>query len=218
MKTVFFDLDGVLLDTEPLYRRFWMEAVQAYGHTMCEEEALALRSLDASLAAEWFEKKFGSDIYGKVREKRKELMEAHRANEPVRAKSGAAKLLRELEQKEINYYIVTASPLSRVERYTKEAGLDLDPKKVISTKCVSRGKPFPDVYLEAMRTAGCKAKEAVAVEDSPNGIRSSKAAGCYTIMIPDLTQPSEEDLLYCDEVVSNLYELARSHFDSTLQI
>ena len=203
-KTLFFDLDGVLLDTEPLYRRFWMEAIVKCGYEMREEEALALRSLDASLSRAWFAKRYGSDIYDTVRETRKQLMEAYREDHKIQAKAGAVELLREMAEKNIRYFIVTASPLSRVERYRKDAGLDLDPARVISTKTIARGKPYPDVYLEAQRIADCAPEEAVAIEDSPNGIRSAKAAGCFTIMTPDLTQPTEEDLQYCDRVLQDL--------------
>lgn len=209
MKTIFFDLDGVLLDTEPLYRRFWMEAVKKCGYEIREEEALSLRSLDASLSRAWFQKRYGEDVYDTVREIRKQLMEAYRDGNPIRAKEGAKEILRDLAEKQICYYIVTASPLSRVERYTKDAGLTLDPARVISTKTVSRGKPYPEVYLEAQKIAGCSPEESIAVEDSPNGIRSAKAAGCITVMIPDLTQPTEEDLQYCDHVIDRLTEIEK---------
>ncbi|MBO6205803.1 MAG: HAD family phosphatase [Lachnospiraceae bacterium] len=215
-KTLFFDLDGVLLDTEPLYRRFWMEAIEKCGYEMREKEALALRSLDASLSRAWFAKRYGSDIYDTVRETRKQLMEAYREDHKIQAKAGAVELLREMAEKNIRYFIVTASPLSRVERYRKDAGLDLDPARVISTKTIARGKPYPDVYLEAQRIADCAPEEAVAIEDSPNGIRSAKAAGCFTIMIPDLTQPTEEDLQYCDRVLQDLsavLSFAENHGD-----
>ena len=204
MRTIFFDLDGVLLDTEPLYRRFWKEAAAECGYTIKDEEALSLRSLDAMLSRAWFREKYGTDIYDTVREMRKKLMEEYRAGNPITAKQGAAEVLKEIDRTKRPYYIVTASPLSRVERYTKDAGLSLDPSRVISTKTVSRGKPYPDVYLEALRLAGCSADEAIAVEDSPNGIKSAKAAGLFTVMIPDLTSPTEEDKLYCDIVLENI--------------
>ena len=206
-RTLFFDLDGVLLDTEPLYRRFWMEAIVKCGYEMKEEEALSLRSLDASLSRAWFEKRYGSDIYDTVRETRKQLMEAYREDHKIQAKNGAAELLQDMAEKKIRYFIVTASPLSRVERYKKDAGLEIDPALVISTKSISRGKPYPDVYLEAQRIAGCSPEESIAIEDSPNGIKSAKAAGCYTVMIPDLTEPTEEDLKYCDKVLESLSDV-----------
>jgi len=217
MRTILFDLDGVLLDTEPLYRRFWKEAAKACGLEMTDEEALGLRSLDGALARKRFEERYGADVYTDLRETRKRLMEEYRADHPVRAKAGAAEMPEMLAELGIDYYIVTASPLSRVERYTKDAGFSLDPARVISTKTVARGKPYPDVYQEAMRIAGVKISRdteaeapagtgelPIAVEDSPNGIRSAKAAGCYTVMIPDLTQPTEEDRKYCDRVCDDM--------------
>jgi len=184
-----------------------MEAIVKCGYEMREEEALALRSLDASLSRAWFEKRYGSDIYDTVRETRKQLMEAYRDEHKIKAKAGAAELLAEMEEKKIRYFIVTASPLSRVERYKKDAGLLIDPALVISTKTISRGKPYPDVYLEAQRIANCAPQDCVAIEDSPNGIRSARAAGCFTVMIPDLTQPTKEDLQYCDKVLKDLSEV-----------
>ena len=204
---LFFDLDGVLLDTEPLYLRFWMEAAANCGYEMRREEALSLRSLDASLSAAWFRERYGSDIYDTVREERKRLMEKYRDTQPIRAKAGAAEILEEMAQRRIDYYIVTASPLSRVERYTGDAGLCIAPERVISTKTVQRGKPYPDVYLTAQKIAGCTPEESVAIEDSPNGIRSAKAAGCVTVMIPDLTPPTEEDRGYCDRVLEHLLQI-----------
>ena len=204
---IFFDLDGVLIDTEPLYSRFWREASEAFGIEMTYEQSLRMRSLDSGLAREHFRDLAGRDIYEAVREERKSRMEAWRREHPVRAKAGAAELLNWLRETGRPYYLVTASTSGRAGRYTKDAGLGIGEAQIISTKSVARGKPFPDVYLEACRIAGCAPEEAVAVEDSPNGLKSAHAAGCRTVMVPDLTEPTEEDLQCTTAVCQNLMML-----------
>ena len=69
---------------------------------------------------------------------------------------------------------------------------------MICATMVERGKPAPDVYEYACHMLDVAPEECYAVEDSPNGVRSAYGAGCYVIMIPDLTQPDEEtgQLLY----------------------
>lgn len=206
-KVVFFDLDGVLIDTEPLYSRFWIEAMKTAGHSMSYEDSLKMRSLDRELARAFLEERYGEKDYDAIREKRKSLMEAYRLKNPIRTKKGAKEILEKLDEEGTDWYIVTASPLSRIKRYSEDTGLYFDEDKVISTKSVSRGKPYPDVYLKACEIAGVDAKEAVAVEDSPNGVRSAKAAGFQTIFIPDLSGPDEEDMRYCDHVYEELWDI-----------
>ena len=57
---------------------------------------------------------------------------------------------------------------------------------------VKRGKPAPDIYIFAAEQLGLKPEECIALEDSPNGVKSAAGAGCKTIMVPDLTEPDEE--------------------------
>ena len=64
--------------------------------------------------------------------------------------------------------------------------------EIISVKEVPRGKPFPDVYLFACEKLGLRPEECLAIEDSPNGIRSAYRAGTRVVMVPDLTGPDEE--------------------------
>ena len=68
----------------------------------------------------------------------------------------------------------------------------------MSAKQVAHGKPAPDVYLYACEQIGEKPQDCIAVEDSPNGIKSAYAAGCKPVMVPDLTPPDQElqPLLY----------------------
>jgi beta-phosphoglucomutase-like phosphatase (HAD superfamily) len=57
---------------------------------------------------------------------------------------------------------------------------------------LKRGKPFPDVYLFACRKLGLDPGECLAIEDSPNGVRSAYSAGVKVVMVPDLTGPTDE--------------------------
>ena len=63
---------------------------------------------------------------------------------------------------------------------------------IICATMVERGKPFPDVYLYACAQIGRRPEECMAVEDSPNGVTAASAAGCRTVMVPDLTLPDPE--------------------------
>ncbi|MBR3308251.1 MAG: HAD family phosphatase [Lachnospiraceae bacterium] len=198
-----------MIDTEPLYSRFWREAAAEYSYAMTYEDSLSLRSLDNSLARERFKELLDRDVYDMMRERRKALMERYRKDHPIQAKPGAKELMKELEERQLPYYIVTASPADRAERYMTEAGLHYDADRFISTKTVQRGKPWPDVYLEALRISGARAYETIAVEDSPNGIKSAAAAGLKAVMVPDLTEPGEEERRLCYRVCGNVLEVLK---------
>jgi beta-phosphoglucomutase-like phosphatase (HAD superfamily) len=78
----------------------------------------------------------------------------------------------------------------------------------VSSEEVPRGKPAPDVYLEAARRLGVAPARCAAVEDSENGIRSAKAAGMYVLAIPNRVYPPAEDALdLADAVLTSVKEL-----------
>jgi beta-phosphoglucomutase-like phosphatase (HAD superfamily) len=84
----------------------------------------------------------------------------------------------------------------------------------VSSEEVARGKPAPDVYLEAARRLGVEAVECVAVEDSANGIRSAAAAGMKVIAVPNREfPPSPAELAPAEEVLSSLRELDRARVE-----
>ena len=77
----------------------------------------------------------------------------------------------------------------------------------MSAKYVARGKPAPDVYLEALRRVGCEnARFAVVVEDAVNGLKAAKAAGCFTVAVTT-SLPRENLVDHADVVVDTLEEI-----------
>lgn len=192
-------MDGVILDTEKLYVRFWREAASFYGFPMTLEHALGIRSLSGKLAEEklqgWFGKEFD---YNAVRQKRIELMDEFVSQNGVEPKPGAKALLSYIKDNGYALALATATPVDRAGQYLKSVELYSFFDQIVSAREVKRGKPAPDIYLCAAKRLGLDPKECIALEDSQNGIRSAFAAGCKTIMVPDLDQPTEEimPLLY----------------------
>ena len=80
-------------------------------------------------------------------------------------------------------------------------------QKIICGDMVEHGKPAPDIYLKACEELGVAPGQALAVEDSFNGIRSAYAAGLYTVMVPDQLPPTEEILALVDKKCDSLTEL-----------
>lgn len=209
IKGVIFDMDGVILDTEKLYIRFWSEAGKACGYPFEKEHALSIRSMARPYATERLKGFFGESFdYDKVRNKRIELMDKYVNENGVEVKPYAEFILKYLKDNGYRVALATATAYERTKRYLKGAGLFDYFDKIISAHMVKRGKPAPDIYEYACKCLELKSEECIAVEDSPNGAESAVEAGCLTIMVPDMDKPEGEILNKVYKVVPSLKELA----------
>jgi HAD superfamily hydrolase (TIGR01509 family) len=199
IKAVVFDMDGVLLDTEKHYIAAWVEAARSQGFDFRREHALLLRSLDLTKACELMKGIFGDgfDYYG-IREIRRELVAKKLEEVGLEKKPGIDELLAYLKENNIKAAVATSTPIDTTLDLLGQVGIRDSFDSIVSAKQVAHGKPEPDVYLYACEKIGVPPQECIAVEDSPNGIKSAYAAGCKPVMVPDLTPPDEEikPLLY----------------------
>lgn len=196
---VLFDMDGLVLDTEKLYTRFWQEAACACGYPMTKEQALGMRSLNRGAGLSKMQSYFGPDVdYDFIRQKRIELMDTFVEKEGVTLKPGIHELLAFLKERGIKTAIATSSPMERTVLYLTSVGLQNSFDELVSGYMVERGKPEPDIYLYAAEKLGVKPEECMVLEDSPAGILAAHRAGCMPVMIPDQDEPDEETrkLLY----------------------
>lgn len=193
IKAVIFDMDGVLIDTEKHYNAAWCEAARSAGFDFTEQHALLLRSLDARLAAKLMKDIFGESFdYFAIREIRRKLVAERLAKYGLEKKPGLDELLDFLREKGIKTAVATATPIELTYQHLETIGVKNRFDRIVSAKQVPNGKPAPDVYLYACEQINEMPKNCIAVEDSPNGIKSAYAAGCRPVMVPDLTQPDEE--------------------------
>ena len=195
IRGVLFDVDGVILDTECLYSRFWMEACHYFGFPMTKEQSLQMRSLNKTAGQEKFHALFGPTAdYATIRLKRIELMDAFVEQKGVAAKPGIYELLDALEEKGIPCAITSSSPYERLERYLTPLNLFHRFQKVITGYDVPKGKPEPDIYLRGAAELGLGPERCLALEDSPAGILSAHRAGCLPVLIPDQDTPGQDTL------------------------
>ena len=210
IKGVIFDMDGVILDSEKLYVRFWCEAGRFYGFPMEEKHALSIRSMARQLASEKLRGIFGSSFdYDAVRSKRVELMDKYVEENGIELKDGAEDLLMYLKENGYRIALATATPPDRAEKYLKAHDLYKYFDVTVSASMVSLGKPAPDIYLLAAEMLGLSAQSCLALEDSPNGIRSASSAGCVTVMVPDLDLPNDDILTLLHSVANGLCDVKR---------
>lgn len=200
-------MDGVLIDTEKHYNAAWCEAARSAGFDFTRQHALLLRSLDARLASNLMKDIFGEGFdYFAIREARRKLVAERLAKYGLEKKPGIDELLAFLREKEIKTAVATATPIELTYQHLERIGIKDQFDRIVSAKQVVHGKPAPDVYLYACEQIGERPEECIAVEDSPNGIKSAYAAGCKPVMVPDLTQPDEE-------VAPMLYGVAKTLLD-----
>lgn len=205
IKGVLFDMDGVILDTEKLYTRFWCEAAQSLGYPMTHEMALGMRSLSREVGERRLKEYLGEEVdYQQVRTRRIEMMSAFIEKNGVELKPGVHELLVFLKEKGIKTSIATSSPLDRTKEYLSQVGLADAFDELVSGHMVPHGKPAPDIYIYAANKLGLKPEQCLVLEDSPTGLLAAYRAGCIPVMVPDQDQPDEKTREMAYDVVESL--------------
>ena len=207
VRGVLFDLDGVVIDTEKLYTRFWMEASRDLGHPMTLEQALQMRSLGRSLGQAKIDSFFGPVLrYQDLRARRIELMDAYIAEHGVEEKPGIRALLALLQEKRIPCAITSSSSVPLIRQHLGSLGIIDGFTALCSGRDVPNGKPAPDIYLAGAAAIGVAPEHCLAIEDSPAGIEAAWRAGCMSVIVPDMDQPGEV-------ILSRAFAKADSLFD-----
>ncbi|MDQ4005970.1 MAG: HAD family phosphatase [Actinomycetota bacterium] len=184
-RPIVFDCDGVLLDTEAGWTRAETELFARYGHSYGEEEKRRLIGLSLPKAGREFAEML--DEPGRGDELMDEAIElvAKDLSNGVEPMPGARRLLADVRGTR-PMAVASNSYRRLVDLALEVSGFAAFFDVVVTGDEIEHPKPAPDIYLEACRRLGVDPRTAAAVEDSPAGVASAKAAGLYVIGVPYL--------------------------------
>lgn len=208
IEALFFDFDGLILDTESSEYLTVRDEFELHGVELPFEQWQAIiGSADHPHWMDWLEREVGRPLERRdeIRARRMASHHARIAQEQIRP--GVVELLDAAAREHIPCGVASSSPSSWVEGHLERLGL-LDRFAVVRTRDhVDRGKPWPDVYLAAAAALAVRPDRSVALEDSHNGSLGAKAAGMWCVVVPnDMTRG--QDFSHADLVVDSLGDVA----------
>jgi len=202
-----FDMDGLMIDTEPIYKVAWQAASAELGYPIddafyatfvgrptpaCEEDLLA--AFGAAFPLERFRVRWPS------------LWRAEAVASGIQRKPGVLECLDFAKARGLPVAVATSSDADYAAFSLRHAGLDGRFDIVVTGEQVARGKPAPDIYLEASRRLQMDPAACVALEDSEAGVLAASRAGMRTLLIPDGAPPTETAVRAAFRVLDSLHE------------
>lgn len=211
LKAIIFDFDGTILDTETPDFHCWQATFRDHGAELEQEVWCQVvgTTWDAFNPFDYLEGKIGrtvdrAELQRLHREKFHEMVATH---VPL---PGVEAILASAEELGLKLAVASSSSLDWVSGHLERLGLLKHFEVIKTADDVERVKPDAALYVQALIALGVDANEAVAFEDSVNGVKAAKAAGIYCIAIPN-TITKNLDFQHADRVVGSLAEFELHH-------
>ena len=200
-------MDGLLIDTEPLYKSSWQRASRELGFALSDGfyQTLVGRNNPESEVAIVAElgPTFPLDAF---RARWPALWREGAARDGLPTKPGVPEILTFLEARAVPVAVATSSDREFTRFTLKAAALTERLRLLVTGDQVAHGKPAPDIYQEASRLLGTAPSSCVAFEDSEAGVLSASAAGMRVVLVPDIQTPSARAASTATAVLSSLHQ------------
>lgn len=208
MKTVIFDMDGVIFDSENLDRDCWREAAKEFGIDRIDE--ILYKCIGSSSESinkrlkEFYGQEFDAEGF---RAETYRLFDDYVETKGMPLKAGIRELLDYLHTAGWKIGLASSTSYDRVKRQLTDTGLVGYFDDIVGGGMFERGKPDPEIFLLSCSRLGGIPEETFVIEDSYNGIRAGFAAGMKTIMVPDLLEPDKEMEEKSRYIIRDLFKL-----------
>ena len=200
---VFFDMDGLLVDSEPEWLKSESEITAAYGYQWTSQDQVACLGGPLSCVGQYMHDKCNQaetpDFFtNKLVEVQSEKMRSHTPFMP-----GAYELVKDLQKNGVKTGLVSASPRIIVDAVLDNVGAELFPFS-ISSDDVERTKPHPDAYLKAAQLTNSAIENCLVFEDSLTGVGAATSSGAWLVAVPHLVHVEESERV---RVIKSLEQL-----------
>ena len=204
---VLFDMDGLMFDSERLSDTAWRAVGPRFGVEVGPDEMALLRGTTREQGRINFKRRYGEGFpYDEAADEAWQLWDAMLERE-VPVKRGLRELLAYLKQRGVKMAVASSTPRRMVERNLAKAQVREWFDAVVCGDMVTRSKPDPEIFETAARHLGVEPRRCLVLEDSYNGMRAGKAAGCVTVMVPDMDPATAEMRDIAAAILQNLAEV-----------
>lgn len=214
IKAVIFNMDGLLIDSEPLWHEAETETAKTVGLNLTKAECLETTGLKVDkIVDHWFNKKPWAKSSKKEVEDVLVRNLISRVQKEGVEKPGARKILEMMKRKNVKLALASSSLMSIIDAVMEKLGLRKYFDVVYSAEFEEHGKPHPGVYITTAKMLDVAPEFCLAFEDSFNGILSAKSARMKCICIPDESIAGDPKLAIADLVLSSLSDFMEKDWE-----
>ena len=209
LKAVIFDMDGVIIDSEPTHMKLENEIYKKLGIDVTGEEHLSFVGSTSRYMWETLKNKY------KFSETVEELIEYERNKYfkylnsvecEIKLIEGVKELIEDLYKNGVNLAIASSSPLNVIEAIAKKFQIEEYFEVFVTGDYVKKSKPEPDIFIFASEKLGVSPEDCVVIEDSHNGVRAAKKAGMKCVGINSDVE-GRQDISMADLVINSFKEV-----------